>query len=91
MDRTALITGLFGVAIGAGALYHVMKRNWWGLTGFLSIGAAVMLSLVTDGLRPPDERIAVSAVEAALIVSFTAACTVQLRHVRRRGAATRRL
>jgi hypothetical protein len=83
MNGPALGTGVFGILIGAGALYHVMKRRWWALTGLLSLGAAGMLSMVTEGPRPPDERTAVRAVLAALLFSFTVAAIFHSRQDRR--------
>jgi lysylphosphatidylglycerol synthetase-like protein (DUF2156 family) len=90
MDGPALGTGLFGILVGAAALYQVTKRRWWALVGIVSIGAAGMLSLVTEGPRPHDERAAVSVAEAALLFSFLVAAIVQSRQARRKSAATRR-
>jgi hypothetical protein len=70
MDGPARCTGLSGILVGAGALYHVMKRRWWALAGLLSTGAAGMLSMVTEGPRPPQERTAVRAVLAVTALQF---------------------
>jgi len=58
MDGTALFTGLLGMVVGAVALYHVMKRDWWAVMGNLAMGAACLLVLVTSGPRSHDERAA---------------------------------
>jgi uncharacterized membrane protein len=90
MDGPALGTGLFGILVGAGACYLVMTRRWLALICIVSIGAAGMLSLVTEGPRPHEERTAVSAAVYALLFIFLVAVIVQQLRARRHGAATRR-
>jgi uncharacterized membrane protein len=90
MDGPALGTGLFGILVGAGACYLAMTRRWLAVICIVSIGAAGMLSMVTEGPRPHDERTAVSAAVYALLFICLVAVIVQQFQARRKSAATRR-
>jgi hypothetical protein len=56
MGGRALCAGLLGAALGAAACYRVTKRDWWTLNGVLSIGAALMLGVVTEGSSSREEH-----------------------------------
>jgi hypothetical protein len=51
MDSTALVTAIFGAALGAAVCYRVVKRQWWIASGIFAIGSASMLNIVTEGVH----------------------------------------
>jgi hypothetical protein len=49
MDSTALVTAIFGAALGAVVAYCVVKRRWWKAAGILALGGASLMNIVTEG------------------------------------------
>jgi peptidoglycan/LPS O-acetylase OafA/YrhL len=49
MDSTALVTAIFGAALGAVVAYCVVKRRWWKAAGSLALGGASLMNIVTQG------------------------------------------
>jgi hypothetical protein len=84
MDGRALCAGLLGAALGAAACYRVTKRDWWTLNGVLSIGAALMLGVVTEGSSSREEHEIVTVIMLGLLANFFVAASVRERHNRRR-------
>ena len=82
MDRQALITALFGVAIGATGCYLLVRRDWWRATGGLALGLAALLNLITEGPHSPGEDLAKFTVTAGLMVIFVVAVVVHQRRAR---------
>lgn len=82
MDSQALVTGLFGVAIGAIGCYFVVRRDWWRATGSLAIPAAALLNLITEGPHSRSEDLVKFAATATLMVVFVVAITVHHRRAR---------
>jgi hypothetical protein len=89
MDTQALVTALFGVAIGAIGCYLLVRREWWRATSFLAIGAAALLNLITEGAHSPREDLAKSAATAGLAVIFVLALVVHARRLRSAHEAAR--
>jgi len=81
MDRQALTTGLFGVAIGSIGCYLLVRRYWWRATGWLALGAAALLNMITEGSHSPGEDLVKVAVTAGLMLIFVVT-VVHLRHAR---------
>ena len=82
MDRQALITALFGVAVGAMGCYSLFRRAWWRATGSLAIGAAALLNLITEGPHSSGEDLAKFAATSMLMLIFIAAAIVYWRRAR---------
>ena len=82
MDRQALITSLFGIAIGAIGCYFLGKRDWWRATSSLAIGAAALLNLITEGPHSPGEDLAKYAATGSLMVIFSIALVIHHRRAR---------
>jgi hypothetical protein len=79
MDARVLVAALFGTAIGAAVSYCLVKRDWLGAGGVLSIGAAALLGIVTEGNHSRAEHSAVFAASMSLIL--------RARRLRKRSAA----
>jgi hypothetical protein len=75
MDGRALCAGLLGAALGAAACYRVTKRDWWTLNGVLSIGAALMLGVVTEGSSSREEHEIVTVIMLGLLANFCVAAS----------------
>jgi peptidoglycan/LPS O-acetylase OafA/YrhL len=82
IDSTALVAGLFGVAIGVAGWNRVTKRDRWTLNGVLSIGAACLLGVVTGGNQSREEHNIVFAVTMALLLNFAVAAGARQRQAR---------
>jgi hypothetical protein len=82
MDSQALVTALFGVAIGAISYHFVARRDWWRATGSLAIPAAALLNLITEGPHSRDEDLVKFAATATLMVIFVVASAVHHRRAR---------
>jgi len=82
MDRQALITALFGVAIGAIGCYYLLRSDWWSATAWLAIGAAALLNLITEGRHSRGEDLVKFAATASLMVIFVVAVVVHHRRAR---------
>jgi hypothetical protein len=84
MNSTAVVAGIFGIAIGGAAIYRTTKRDWWTLNGVLSIGAAGLLGLVTEGNPSRAEHDIVFAITMTLFLNFAIAAGARQRQARRR-------
>jgi len=82
MDRQALITALFGVAIGAVGCRFLLRRDWWRATGWLALGAAALLNLITEGPHSQRANFVKDAATATLMVIFVMAVVVHQRRAR---------
>ncbi len=82
MDRQALVTAVFGAAIGALGCYLLVKRSWWRAIGALAIGGAALLNLVTEGAHSRGEDTVKFAATGILMALFVVACV----SARRRSA-----
>jgi hypothetical protein len=82
MDRQALVTALFGIAIGALGYYLLIRRSWWRLAGWLAIGAAALLNLATEGPHSPTEDAIKWAATGGLFVIFAVAMLAHQRRAR---------
>ncbi len=92
MDRQALVTGLFGVIIGAIGWHFLVRRVWWRATGSLAFGAAALLNMITEGPHSPGEDLVKLAVTMGLLVIFVVTAVVyqhRARSVRDRPATRR--
>jgi hypothetical protein len=91
VDRQALVTGLFGVGIGAIGCRFLVIRDWWRATGWLALGAAALLNMITEGPRSPGEDLIRVAATMGLMAVFVVTGVVHLAHARSmRDTATRR-
>jgi hypothetical protein len=81
MDARALVSGLFGAGIGAAVCYRLVRRDWLGAGGVLSIGTAGMLGMVTAGNRSHAEHSAVFAGSICLILCFAITAAVRQRRL----------
>jgi ABC-type Mn2+/Zn2+ transport system permease subunit len=92
MDTQALITALFGVAIGAIGCYLLVRRDWWLASSFLAIGAAALLNMITEGPHSRGEDLVKFAATACLmVISVVAGVVHQRRHrTKARNASTLR-
>jgi hypothetical protein len=86
MDRQALLSGLFGIAIGAIGCYCLVRRAWLRATGVLAVGTAALLNMTTGGSHSPVEDLAKWVVTTGLMVIFTVAVVVDGRSARHRPA-----
>ena len=87
MDAQALVAALFGAAIGAAVCYFLVKRDWLGAGGVLSIGAAALLGIVTEGNHSRAEHSAVFAASISLVLCFAISAVLRARRLRKRSAA----
>jgi hypothetical protein len=87
MDAQALVAGLLGAGIGAAVCYWLVKRDWLGAVSALSIGAAALLGIVTEGNRPRAEHSAVFAASTSLILCFAVTLVIRARRLRKSSAA----
>ena len=82
MDRQALIAGLLGAAVGTIGCYFLVRRDWWRAIGWLAVGAAALLSMITEGSHSPGEDLVKDAVTMGLMVIFVVTLVVSQRHAR---------
>ena len=87
MDAQALVAGLLGAGIGAAVCYGLVKRDWLSAASALSIGAAALLSIVTEGNRSRAEHSAVFAASMSLILCFAVTLVIRARRHRKDSAA----
>jgi len=87
MDAQALVAALVGAATWAAVCYRAGKREWWAASGLLAIGAAALLSIVTEGNRSHFEHSVVFYVSVSLILWFAIAVVVHQARIRRRDRA----
>jgi peptidoglycan/LPS O-acetylase OafA/YrhL len=85
MDSTALLTAIFGAALGAAVAYSVVKRRWWKAVGSIAIGSASVLNIVTQDNHSHTEHRVVFEATMALIACFAIAAVADAR-TRRRGS-----
>jgi hypothetical protein len=92
VDRQALITALFSAGIGAIGCRFLARRDWWRAAGWLALGAAALLNMITEGPHSPGEDLVKVAVTVGLMAIFVVTAVVHLAHARSvRDTATRRL
>jgi hypothetical protein len=77
MDSQALITALFGAAIGAIGCYFLVGRHWWRAAGLLAIGSAALLNMITEGPHSPGEDTLKWVATVSFMVIFAVALAVQ--------------
>jgi hypothetical protein len=82
VDRQALVTALFGFVVGVVGCYFLVRRAWWPTAGWMAIGAAALLNLITEGSRPPGENLARFAATGTLLVIFALAAIIHWRRAR---------
>lgn len=87
MDDQALIAAVFGTAIGAGACYLFLRRDWLATGGLLAIGAASVLGVITEGNRSHAEHTVVFVVTMGLIVCYGVSVGVRQRRVHKRPSS----
>jgi uncharacterized membrane protein YccC len=86
MDRQALLSGLFGIAIGAMGCYCLVRRAWLRAAGVLALGAAALLNMITEGPHSPAEDLVKWVVTTGLLVIFAVAVVADGRSARDRPA-----
>ncbi len=87
MDDQALAAGILGAAIGAAVCYGLVRRDWLGASGLAAIGAAALLSTITEGNRSHAEHSVVFAVTMALLLYFGVTAVVRRRRFPKRPAS----
>jgi len=60
----------------------LVRRHWWRATGWLALGTAALLNLITEGTHSTGEDIAKDAVTAGLLVICVVAFVVHQRRAR---------
>jgi hypothetical protein len=83
VDSTALLTGIFGAAMGAAVCYRVVKHQWWKAVGVIAIGSASLLNIVTEGVTSHAERRARFVATMILLACFAIAAVLDARARRR--------
>jgi hypothetical protein len=85
-DSTAAYVAIFGSGYCAAIVYHAAGRRWWIASGLLSLGAGILLNIVTSGNHSSIEHKVVFAVSLVAITYFLIAGAADRRASERSGA-----